>query len=64
MLRTAVDHRDKKYKCEKMSACIYTGTTIVNKIPWAEEAGAQLPMEKEKENTGGKKGLRAKGGCQ
>ena len=32
-----VDHSDEKYKCKKMSDCPYTGTTIINKIPWTEE---------------------------
>ena len=35
-LQAAVDH--EKYQCKKMSACPYTGTTIINKIPWAGEA--------------------------
>ena len=31
-----VNHSDESYKCEKMSACPYTGTTIINKIPWGD----------------------------
>ena len=34
-----MNHSDESYNCEEMSACSYTGTTIINKIPWAEEAG-------------------------
>ena len=30
-----MDHSDEKYQCEEMSACPYTGTTTINKIPWA-----------------------------
>ena len=37
-LQAIVDHSKKSYKCEKMSACPYTDTTIINKIPWAGEA--------------------------
>ena len=36
-MQTAVDHSDEKYQCEEMSACPYTGTTIINKIPWTGE---------------------------
>ena len=33
-----VDHSDEKYKCKEMSDCPYTGTNIINKIPWTGEA--------------------------
>ena len=33
-LQTAVAHSDDKYQCERMSDCPYTGTTVINKIPW------------------------------
>jgi len=36
-LQTAVAHSDDKYQC-KMSDCSYTGTTLINNIPWAGEA--------------------------
>ena len=29
----------EKYQCKKMSDCPYTGTTLINKRPWAGEAG-------------------------
>ena len=37
-LQTAVAHSDGKYQCEEMSDCPYTGTTVINKIPWAGES--------------------------
>ena len=37
-LQAMVNHSDESYNCEKMSACPYT-TIIINKIPWAGEAG-------------------------
>ena len=37
-LQTAVDHSDEKYQCKKMSDCPYTGTTVINNIPWVGEA--------------------------
>ena len=37
MLQAIVDHSDEKYKCEEMSDCSYTGTNIINKIPWTWE---------------------------
>ena len=36
-LQTMVIHSDEKYKCERMSDCPYTSTTIINKIPWTGE---------------------------
>ena len=33
-LQLAVDHSDKQYQCEKMPDCPYTGTTLIQKIPW------------------------------
>ena len=41
-LQPAVEHSDGKYQCEKMSACPYTDTTIINKIPWAGKGGHTL----------------------
>ena len=35
-----VAHSDCKYQCKEMSDCPYTGTTVIEKIPWAGEAGA------------------------
>ena len=29
-------HSDEKYQCEEMSDCPYTGTTLINKIPWGD----------------------------
>ena len=29
-------HSDEKYQCEKMSDCPYTGTTVINKLPWGD----------------------------
>ena len=34
-----VEDSDEKYKCKEMLACPYTGTTIINKRPWAGEDG-------------------------
>ena len=49
-LQAAVEHSDEKYKCKEMSACPYTGTTIINKIPWAGEAG-DIQEEDQAEET-------------
>ena len=49
-LQAAVDHSDESYKCEKMSACPYTGTTIINKIPWAGEAGETQEEDQAEES--------------
>ena len=35
-LQAIVNHSDESYKCGKMPACTYTGTTIINKIPCAD----------------------------
>ena len=35
-MQAAVDHSDEKYRCDKTSDCPFTGTTIINKIPWAD----------------------------
>ena len=35
-LQTAVDHSDDKYQCKEMSNCPYTGTTVINNIPWED----------------------------
>ena len=34
-LKTMLDHSDEKYQCKEMSDCPYTGTTLINNIPWA-----------------------------
>ena len=39
-LQSAVDHSDEKYQCKEMSDCPYTGTNILQKVPWAGQAGA------------------------
>ena len=31
-----MDHSDEKYQCKKMSDCPYTGTTVIEKIPWGD----------------------------
>ena len=54
-LQTAVAHSDEKYQCEKMSDCPYTGTTVINNIPWVdwpaveteEKPGAEMVEERE-----------------
>ena len=38
-LQSAVAHSDEKYQC-KVSDCQYTGTNILQKVPWAGQAGA------------------------
>ena len=35
-LQTAVAHSDEKYQCKEMSDCPYTGTTVMEKIPWGD----------------------------
>ena len=63
-----MDHSDEKYKCEKMSDCPYTGTTIINKIPWTgekdqedledlEDLDLDLDLKDSKSNTERKPGL-------
>ena len=60
-----VDHSDEKYKCEQKSDCPYTGTTIINKIPWIgekdlkdlEDLDLDLDLEDSKSNTERKPGL-------
>ncbi len=32
-------HSDENYKCKEMTDCPYTGTTVINNIPWAWEEG-------------------------
>ena len=49
-LQTAVDHSDEKYQCKKMSDCPYTGTTVIEKIPW--EGWVWSPQEGEGEGGG------------
>ena len=39
-LQSAVAHSDEKYQCKEMSDCPYTGTNIIQKVPWAGQAGA------------------------
>ena len=52
-----VDHSDEKYRCEEMSDCPYTGTTIINKIPWTEKKDQEdledldLDLEDSKSNS-------------
>ena len=37
-LRCAVNHSDESYQCKEMLPCPYTGTNIIEKIPWAGPA--------------------------
>ena len=41
-----MDHTDKSYQCKKMSDCPYTGTTVINKIPW-DDGKIEKPEETE-----------------
>ena len=46
-----MDHSDEKYQCKKMSDCPYTGTTVINKIPWGDfPAGKEPAAQEMKEN--------------
>ena len=48
-----VEDSDEKYKCKEMSACPYTGTTIINKIPWGDwPAWVWSPQEADQEGGG------------
>ena len=38
-LQAIADHNDYNYQCDQMSDCPYIGTSIINKILWAEKAG-------------------------
>ena len=52
-LRTVVDHSNKNYKCKKMSDCPYTGTTLINNIPWGDWPGwVWSPQETDQEGGG------------
>ena len=51
-LQDIVNHSDESYKCEKMSDCPYTGTTIINKIPWGEVGWVWSPQEADQEGGG------------
>ena len=44
-----VEDSDEKYKCKEMSACPYTGTTIINKIDWG---WVWSPQEADQEGGG------------
>ena len=33
--------RSEEYQCEETSDCPYTGTTVIQKIPWGEEMRAE-----------------------
>ena len=54
-LKTAVAHSDEKYQCKRSPDCPYTGTTVINKIPWVdwpaveteEKPGAEIVEERE-----------------
>ena len=35
------------YQCEKMSDCPYTGTTLINKIPWEDCPALKESEERE-----------------
>ena len=35
-LQTMVDHSDERYQCKKISDCPFTGTTVINNIPWGD----------------------------
>ena len=50
-LQSAVDHSDEKYQCKKMSDCPYTGTNILQKVPWAGQAGADSGSDDNKLKT-------------
>ena len=45
-LQAAVDHADERHQCERMSDCPYTGTTVINKIPW-DDGKIEKPEETE-----------------
>ena len=47
-LQTAVDHSDEKYQCD----CPYTGTTLINKIPWGDVGWVWSPQEADQEGGG------------
>ena len=53
-LQAIVNHSDESYNCEEMSPCPYTGTTIINKIPWAGEAGDTQEEDRETEESDNK----------
>ena len=53
MLQAAVDHTDERYHCKKMSDCPYTGTTVINKIPWGDWPAGWVWSPQEADQEGG-----------
>ena len=56
-LQAAVKHSEDIYKCEEMTDCPYTGTTLITKIPWeshnpAIEEDRETDSEEESETAG------------
>ena len=51
VLQSAVDHSKKNYQCKKMSACPYTGTSIIHKIPWSGQAGAKQDEDQDDDDS-------------
>ena len=45
-LQAALSHAEENYHCKKMSDCPYTGTTLINKIPW-DDGKIEKPEETE-----------------
>ena len=50
-LQSTVDHSDEKYQCKEMSDCPYTGTNILQKVPWAGQAGADSDNKLKRDKT-------------
>ena len=45
-LQTALHHKVTSYQCKEMLDCPYTGTTVINKIPW-DDGKIEKPEETE-----------------
>ena len=57
-LQAALHHNDESYQCW-MSDCPYTGTTLINKIPWGdcpageEQGETEADTDSEERSTSG-----------
>ena len=51
-LQRAVDHTNDRYQCKEMSDCPYTGTTLINKIPWGDYPGGEPKSSEDPDGLG------------
>ena len=53
-LQAALDHTHRSYTCKKIlsSDCPYTGTTLINKIPWGDYPGGEPKSSEDPDGLG------------